>query len=80
MDQIYDFKNNFFYKFDPRGSVVVTLDGGNSFQNDGSIICTGSYPISITYPTYDWTDGTPVKISVSFNLTDISFTPPKWSI
>jgi hypothetical protein len=75
MNRIYDFKKNCFNSFNPVGVITITVDANNIDGQDGKIVLRNTYPTSLTYPTYDWADGNPIKIKSTFSFDDMGFSP-----
>lgn len=72
MDNIYDFENNVFRDWKPWGRVEVAIDAMTSNMISGFINMANAYPTSVTYPSYDWADGNPIKVNGTFSFSDFS--------
>lgn len=78
MNNVYNFTDNVFNRYDPRGTMYVNLDASND-QTQGSpgvITVNETYPTIIPLPGYDWASGNPITHSITFSCSGISFHIP----
>jgi hypothetical protein len=72
MGNIYDFQNNIFLGgWKPWGQITVSMDPIRDGQSGGALVMANAYPTTLTYPTYDWADGNPIKIDCVFSFSDL---------
>jgi hypothetical protein len=75
MISIYDFTENYFKysAIPPTRNIIITIEGAKEGSVDGVLELTEAIPTSITYPTYDWADGNPIKITAIFSFYNIEY-------
>jgi hypothetical protein len=73
MNNIYDFVNNCFNKYDPRGTMYIQLDQIMDDSQSGVITVSNMYPTVIPYPDYNWAEGDPISLPITFVCDGVFF-------
>lgn len=73
MNNIYDFVNNCFRPYDPRGQMLINLDQITEGTEGGPIYVNNVYPTVIPYPDYNWSDADPITLPITFACDNVIF-------
>ena len=78
MNKIYDPDKNIFKAGITLGTITVHVDTPLSSHqiddhDDKPITLEGVLPTLLTYPAFDWSDGSPIKVNATFSFNNISW-------
>ena len=72
LNKIYNFTKHYYNTgVDPTGTIKISLNDNNTHV--GILVAEDAIPKSLSYPSYDWSDGNPIDLDVSFSCGQVYF-------